>query len=285
MKIRLPLLSPSVTLSGLMGLALGGFLLVTPGLAQTTGGSGGTTPPTVRPGAPGQPSQTLSAAEAGQVQLPPHTEADVRFMQDMIHHHLQAVEMAGMVVERTENVDLRLLARKIEASQADELLMMQSWLRARGESAPGLPEPDAADHAGHGTQTAASVQATAAGHAGHGGAAAQSAATGHAGHAGHTDHADHGDGEAMSMPGMLSDEQLEALRSARGLAFDRMFLEFMIYHHLGAIEMVQALFATAGGGQEGEVYQFAAHVDSDQKIEIERMRRLLSSLGAGPDGR
>ena len=110
-------------LSGLMGLALGGFLLVTPGPAQTTVGSGGTTPPTVRPGAPGQPSQTLSAAEAGQVQFPLQTEADVRFMQDMIHHHLQAVEMAGMVVERTENPDLRLLARKIEASPANGILL------------------------------------------------------------------------------------------------------------------------------------------------------------------
>lgn len=238
--------------------------------AQTTGGTG-STPPTVRPGAPGSPSRTLTAAEAGQVSLPRHTPADVRFMQDMMHHHLQAVEMASLVVARTENLDLRLLARKIEASQADELLTMRNWLVARGETSPWEPTPPADDAAAH------------AGHTAQAGTVAQVAQGSHAGLAGHVGH----EGMTMDapMPGMLTEAQLDELREVRGLAFDQMFLAFMIFHHLGAIEMVQALFATPGGGQEGEVYQFAAHVDSDQKIEIERMRRVLSSLGSDPDGR
>jgi uncharacterized protein (DUF305 family) len=245
--------------ASLLGIASLATLALSPGilLAQTTGTGG--TPPTVRPGAPGAPAARLSAEEASRVTLPRHTAEDVRFMQDMIHHHMQAVEMASLVAERTENADLHLLARKIEASQADELLVMRNWLLARGEEAPGAPPADD-PHAGH---------------AGHGAVAAT--ATGHEGHEGHTGH--------DAMPGMLSEAQLETLRAARDRDFDRLFLEFMIFHHLGAIEMVEALFASPGGGQEGEVYQFAAHVDSDQKIEIERMRRLLATLDRAPDGR
>lgn len=79
------------------------------------------------------------------------------------------------------------------------------------------------------------------------------------------------------MPGMLSREELDRLAAAQGPEFDGLFLEFMIFHHQGAILMVEELFSSAGGGQDGETYEFATHVESDQRIEIDRMRRMLAA--------
>ena len=79
----------------------------------------------------------------------------------------------------------------------------------------------------------------------------------------------------MLMPGMLSPEQMRQLTDARGVDFERLFLELMIQHHSGAIVMVEQLFSSAGAGQESTINFFASEVDSDQAIEIRRMRRML----------
>jgi uncharacterized protein (DUF305 family) len=84
----------------------------------------------------------------------------------------------------------------------------------------------------------------------------------------------------MPMPGMLTDAQMAKLDSARGVEFDRLFLTWMIQHHEGAIAMVRTLFATSGGAQDSEIFQFANDVETDQKIEIDRMRSLLPPGGA-----
>ena len=81
--------------------------------------------------------------------------------------------------------------------------------------------------------------------------------------------------EGDTMPGMLTDEQLADLEAATGAAFDRLFLQSMIQHHLGAVQMVGELYA-AGGGNESEIDQFARHVESDQGIEIARMQQMLA---------
>lgn len=95
-------------------------------------------------------------------------------------------------------------------------------------------------------------------------------------------HAAMGHGEMM--PGMLTPEELDRLAAARGTEFDRLFLRFMIRHHEGALAMVDRLFAS-GGGQEGEMYQFASHVGSDQRVEIARMAAVLATIpGALPPG-
>ncbi|XVQ88344.1 DUF305 domain-containing protein [Microbispora siamensis] len=78
------------------------------------------------------------------------------------------------------------------------------------------------------------------------------------------------------MPGMLSEEQFAELEQAKGAPFDRLFYEYMIQHHLGALTMVERLFGD-GGGEESEINQFVAHVDADQRIEIDRMRTLLAA--------
>ena len=190
----------------------------------------------VQPGAPGQPSRALTASELATDVRPKYTRADVEFMQGMIGHHAQALEMTALVEERTTRPDLRMLARRIDVSQRDEILLMQTWLRDRGEMAPQASSH--AMHHGHG--------------AGHG--------------AGHL------------MPGMLSPEQMEQLKASTGDGFYRLFLEFMIVHHEGALTMVETLFASAGAGQDTDVYRFAADVDVDQRMEIDRMQQMLDAL-------
>lgn len=92
-------------------------------------------------------------------------------------------------------------------------------------------------------------------------------------------HHDHADGHAAPMAGMLSAEQMARLAAASGPAFDRLFLELMIEHHRGALLMVGELYATPGSGQEVDVNRIASEIDSDQRIEIERMERMLAMMG------
>ena len=155
--------------------------------------------------------------------------ADVRFMQGMIGHHAQAIDMVAMLKTRTARDDMKLLALRIEVSQNDEMAMMRRWLRERGAA-----EPDA-----------------------------------HAMHA----------HDAKLMPGMLTPGQMAQLTAAKDAEFDRLFLEFMIQHHEGALVMVKDLMATPGGGQESSVFQFASDVEADQSAEINRMRAMRARMG------
>jgi uncharacterized protein (DUF305 family) len=184
--------------------------------------------PIVQPGAPGERSRVISARQATDLSQIPYTMADVRFVQGMIGHHAQALEMTALVPSRTPREDMRLLATRIEISQADEIHMMQDWLTARG--AP-LPDP----------------------------------------------HAHHGEGSAL-MPGMLTTDEMTRLAAAKDVEFDRLFLEFMIQHHEGALIMVDELFSAAGAGQQSDMFAFASDVDADQRMEIERMGAMLTEL-------
>ena len=87
---------------------------------------------------------------------------------------------------------------------------------------------------------------------------------------------------ATLMPGMLTPPQLAQLDSARGPDFDRLFLTYMIQHHMGAIVMVNQLFGTQGGGEEEIVYRFASDVFADQTTEMDRMNRMLNALKRSP---
>jgi uncharacterized protein (DUF305 family) len=100
--------------------------------------SGGAAP-IVQPGAPGQASRVVGAgaAAAAQAELPRFTPADVKFMQGMIGHHAQALEMTALLPSRTANPDMLLLAKRIDVSQKDEIKMMQAWLQDRGQELPG----------------------------------------------------------------------------------------------------------------------------------------------------
>jgi uncharacterized protein (DUF305 family) len=94
----------------------------------------------VQPGAPGEPGRIIDAREAADLSRLTYTAAEIRFMQGMIGHHAQALEMTKLLPTRTGRPDMELLAKRIEISQADEIDMMRGWLQARG--AP-LPDPHA----------------------------------------------------------------------------------------------------------------------------------------------
>src|SRR5215813_3258077 len=101
--------------------------------------SGPATPVVVQPGAPGQPTRTLPPST--RASLPPRSAKDVEFMQGMIMHHAQAVEMTALIESHTQNKDLRLLGARISHSQSEEIKFMKRWLETRGESV-SMPMPD-----------------------------------------------------------------------------------------------------------------------------------------------
>jgi uncharacterized protein (DUF305 family) len=92
--------------------------------------SGTSAPVIVQPGAPGQPTRTLPANTTGT--LPPSSPKDVEFMQGMIVHHAQAVEMTALIDSHTTNKDLRLLGARISHSQSEEIKFMKHWLEVKG---------------------------------------------------------------------------------------------------------------------------------------------------------
>jgi uncharacterized protein (DUF305 family) len=83
-------------------------------------------------------------------------------------------------------------------------------------------------------------------------------------------------GQPMApMPGMLTAEQMDALRKAKGAEFNHLFLVGMIQHHNGALTMVQTLFDTAGAGQDADLFNFATDADNTQRAEIKIMQSFL----------
>jgi uncharacterized protein (DUF305 family) len=109
------------------------------------------TPVIVQPGAPGQPTKILPANTTAK--LPPLSPKDVEFMQGMIHHHSQAVEMTAMIEDRTKNIGVRKIGAKISQSQSDEINMMKRWLKVRGEKTemvmPEMSNMKGMDHSKH----------------------------------------------------------------------------------------------------------------------------------------
>ncbi len=195
-------------------------------------------PVVIQPGAPGQSSKILPATT--RAKLPPRSAKDAEFMQGMIMHHAQAVEMTALIEAQTTNKDLRLLGARISQSQSDEMNFMKRWLENRNEpvempmpkmdmSMPGMDMPGM----------------------------------------------DMSNQQMHQMPGMLSPKQMEALKNAKGAKFDELFLKGMIQHHGGALVMVKDLFATGGAGQDAELFNFATDVDSGQRAEIKIMQNMI----------
>ena len=188
--------------------------------------------PIIQPGAPGQPAQIISPEDASNLASIEYTEADIRFLQGMISHHAQAMEMSALAESRSAREEVELLADRIALSQEDEISMMQDWLEERGLQAPAA---DAHHEAGFDL-----------------------------------------------MPGMLSQEEFAELEQASGTEFDSLYLQYMIGHHEGALEMVENLLDQFGSAQDAVLYAFTTDVTSDQTSEIERMTALLSSFSTDP---
>jgi uncharacterized protein (DUF305 family) len=104
-------------------------------------------PQIVQPGRPGESSKVIPAEASTRSAALPHTPADTKFMQGMIGHHAQALEMAALVYTNTTTPDMQLLAKRIEVSQLDEIGMMKTWLTSRGEALPDEHAHHAGDHA------------------------------------------------------------------------------------------------------------------------------------------
>ena len=93
-------------------------------------------PPIVQPGAPGQSSKVITAEQATDLSQVQYTGADIKFMQGMIGHHAQALEMVNLLKANSRSEDLKKLGLRIELSQDDEIKMMQRWLEVRGQPVP-----------------------------------------------------------------------------------------------------------------------------------------------------
>ena len=99
-----------------------------------TGGGGAVI---VQPGAPDEASRTVNAEQARDLSKVQFTDADVKFMQGMIHHHSQAIDMVKLLETRTQSEDMKRFALRIQVSQDDEIKMMRRWLEVRGQEVPG----------------------------------------------------------------------------------------------------------------------------------------------------
>lgn len=92
--------------------------------------------PLVQPGAPGEPSRVITADRAADLTQVQYTGADIKFMQGMIGHHAQALEMVALLQTRSASADMKKMAQRIQISQEDEIKMMQNWLGRRGQQVP-----------------------------------------------------------------------------------------------------------------------------------------------------
>jgi uncharacterized protein (DUF305 family) len=192
------------------------------------------------PGKPGEPAETIAPEDyEGMGGEDVVTDADADFMTRMIGHHAQAVEMAQLVPERSTSERIAKFAERIRLTQEGEIGYMSRWLEDHGLPVPAVASPSAT---------------------------ASSDGSGPRAPEAH----DHG-----SMPGMLTDAEMAALADADGTAFDRLFLEGMIKHHGGALEMVDEV---SSAGRDETVQEFAGNVAADQIAEIDRMSRLLDEL-------
>ncbi|MGW6494189.1 DUF305 domain-containing protein [Nonomuraea angiospora] len=180
------------------------------------------TAPVLAPGRPGEQARTLAPSEAATA-VPSATAnaADIKYVQDMVVHHRQALDMSLLAPTRAESAQLKSLASRIKDAQGPEIQFMTTWLREQQQTVP--------DH--------------------------------HAAHEG--------------MPGMATPAQMEALKAAKGKDFDRMFLELMINHHLGAIKMSEQVLTS---GSHIRIEELASDVSVTQAAEIRRMQQMQSAL-------
>ena len=199
--------------------------------------------PIILPGAPGEESKNLDADDATNIANTSYIEADVKFLQGMIVHHEQAILMSSMVGKRTNNPTIVDLADRIDASQEDEINFMEGWLKDRDEIVPEENEHSMMDHHDMG----------------------------------HHDMSMH-----LDMVGMASPKQLKELENSKSTDFDRLFLQLMIAHHDGALEMVKDLKKFSGAAYDPILNEFVSDLVNDQGVEIERMNTIAVGLSDDP---
>lgn len=174
-----------------------------------------------------------------------HNDQDVMFAQMMIVHHKGAIEMAQMATTQASSQQVKDLAAKIEAAQQPEIEQMTSWLNTWGEPVEAdssMGGMEGMDHSATPSGDSSSMQGM--------------------------DHS--------SMPGMMSEEQMTQLQNATGTDFDRMFLQMMIEHHTGAVQMAET---EQQQGSNPQAQELADSIVTSQSAEIEQMKQMLTTLG------
>jgi len=189
---------------------------------------------------------SLSAPVAS---APSTTSVEAGFARDMQTHHNQAVEMALIIRDSSDDPDLRLLAYDIATSQGQQSGQMYAWLAtwnlSQAEAEPSMtwmsrpPITGGDAHEGMGMSTA--------------------------------EPSDHEPGGVM--PGMATLDQVNELRSLTGVDAEKLFLTLMIAHHLGGVEMAEAVLERS---DERVVRSLATSIINSQTGEIEYMRTLLA---------
>ncbi|MCY7402915.1 MAG: DUF305 domain-containing protein [Nocardioides sp.] len=192
----------------------------------------------IQPGLPGEEATTLPPGTTLPPSEDPYTESDVAFLVQMVPHHEQALAMAELAPDRASDERVLGLASRIADVQQAEIDVYVRWLADHGLGADGRPD----DRAGEDDEQ---------------------------------DHGDDGHSGDMSMPGMASDQDLAALAAADGAQFDRLWLELMVSHHEGALDMAAEREVTGTNIRVGEL---AADVAVTQLDEIATMQAVLDEL-------
>ena len=180
-----------------------------------------------------------AAGRTAQVSTTEHNDADVAFASDMITHHAQALSMVDLTLDRPLDPEVQALAEDIRAAQGPEIETMADWLTKWGEEVPETMR----DHVNGGHDM--------------------------------DDMSDNMDGMGHSdMPGMMSADDLDALENAPDEDFQDMWLEMMVEHHEGAIEMAED---EQQDGRFKDAVDLAGQIIAAQEKEIETMKELLES--------
>ena len=215
--------------------------------ASAAGGSS-TSPPSAMMTSPMMSASAMMSPPAASAE---HNAADLAFAEQMIVHHQGAVEMADLAPSRAANQQVKDLAARIKAAQAPEIEQMTGWLTLWG--------------AAMSTSTAASPSDGGMGGMDHGGMSGM----------GKEGEMSSGASSQMAMPGMMSDTQMQQLTDATGADFDRLFLQLMIVHHQGAVEMADSEIAQ---GSNPAALALAESIKTSQTAEITEMQQLLNTL-------
>lgn len=188
----------------------------------------------------------------GQPKTPAENSVDAGFARDMSRHHLQAVQMANLALDRTQDPLIHTLAFDISSTQNNQVGRMQGWLTMWGLSANSSVEPmswmDGTAMQSMTMPDGSPMQAMSMGPGG-------------------------------LMPGMASDQELAQLRTLSGQAFDVQFLRLMIRHHEGGVPMATYAMERA---QEPAVRQLAKSIVETQQAETQMMLQMLKQRGGQP---
>ncbi|USQ80943.1 DUF305 domain-containing protein [Ornithinimicrobium faecis] len=233
-------------MSGLVMLALVGCSAEETSPDQDT--ATGEAAPTTRVLQPGHPGEdNVVATTAVEVATPTASAADVTFMQEMIVHHAQAIEMADLVEGDLDDAEVQAIAARIRDAQRPEIEAMATWLTLHGH-----PVPAVAGEAGVDLERLR----------------AQELPADHDG-----EHESHGGGHEM--PGMATAEQMHSLGEAQGTKADLLFLELMSAHHQGALTMLDE---HAAGASDLRATEMADEMAAEQQAEIGRMADIRDRL-------